>query len=139
VDVHRGGAVLLFVKLRIEHIYNSLTETYQAAFFFQKTEPHNVIIKVRASELECISLKHPLTLSRRVHLFQHPHLLPSLIYPHHSWKNPRAEVGREKAERRTIRMLEQFMAARGGRRKADLELIVMMKRRRRRKRKRKKS
>lgn len=30
-------------------IYNPLAETYQAAFFFQKTEPHNVIIKVRAS------------------------------------------------------------------------------------------
>ncbi|KAG1783236.1 hypothetical protein EV702DRAFT_959815 [Suillus placidus] len=32
VDVHRG-------------------ETYQAAFFFQKTEPHNVIIKVRTRKL----------------------------------------------------------------------------------------
>jgi hypothetical protein len=47
-------------------------------------------------------------------------------------------VGREKAERRRIRVLKQLLAARDGRRKADLELIVRMKRRRKR-RKRKSS
>jgi hypothetical protein len=118
----------------VNTVYNPLAETYQAAFFFQKTEPHNVIIKVRASQLECISPKRPLTLSRHVHLFQHPHLLPRLICPHHSRQSPRAEVGREKAERRRIRMLKQLLAARDERQKADLELIVMMKRRRRRRR-----
>jgi hypothetical protein len=122
----------------VNAVYNPLSEDYQAAFFFQRTEPHNVIIKVRASQLECISPKRHLTHSRHVHLFQHPHLLLRLISPHHSWQRPRAVVGREKAERRRIRVLKQLLVARDGRRKADLELIVMMKRRRKR-RKRKSS
>lgn len=47
VEVHRGGpyrtslASPMFVQL-----WGGITETYQFAYFFRKTEPHTVLFKV---------------------------------------------------------------------------------------------
>lgn len=52
MDVHRGGAFLHARTTNIVH--KRLAETYQFAFFFQKTEPHSVIIKVRPCSLRAV-------------------------------------------------------------------------------------
>ncbi|KAG2152340.1 hypothetical protein BD769DRAFT_1648794 [Suillus cothurnatus] len=115
VDVHRGGAVLLFVKLRIEHIYNSLTETYQAAFFFQKTEPHNVIIKTRS-------------------FVPAPPPPSKLNIPPSQLEKSKSRSRKRKGRAADNKDVGTAYGRKSGRRKADLELIVMMKRRRRRRR-----